>query len=107
MRSLCLVAGCGQGRVADVVVEVEVGVIDPDRAALVERHEPQLLAESGHEVQAPLEVLLELLEVGGGTIEDHRRGDVHVGAVALEMKKRRVEAGQPVAAAHARIFAPR
>ena len=48
---LLLVAGGGQGGVADVVVEVEVRVVDPDRAALVERHEAQLLAEARDEVE--------------------------------------------------------
>ena len=102
---LLLVAGGGQGGVADVVVEVEVRVVDPDRAALVERDEPQLLAEAGDEVQPRFEVVAELVEVRRRAVEDHRRGDVHVGSVALQVEEGRVEAGQAIET-HAYIFSP-
>ena len=50
-----------QRGLAHVVVEVEVRVVDPDRAALVERDEAQLLAEARHQVQARGDVVAELL----------------------------------------------
>ena len=48
---LGLVAGAGQGRVADVEGDVEVRVVDPHRPALIERHEGQPLAVARHEMQ--------------------------------------------------------
>ena len=42
-----------QGGVADVVVEVELGVVDPYRPALPVGDEPQLLAEPRHQLASP------------------------------------------------------
>ena len=47
VAQLLLRAGSRQRGLPDVVVEVEVGVVDPDRAALAEGDEAQLLAEAG------------------------------------------------------------
>ena len=102
---LLLVAGGRQRRVADVIVEVQVRVVDPDRPALVEGDEPQLLAEAGDQVEPRLEVVAEVVEIGRRAFEDHRRGDVHVRPVALEMEERRVQAGEAIEA-HAYIFSP-
>ena len=43
-----------------------MGVVDPDRAALVEGDEAQLLAEARDQVQARGDVVAELLWVGAG-----------------------------------------
>ena len=102
---LLLVAGGREGGMADVVVEVQVRVVDPDRPALVERDEPQLLAEAGDEMEARLEVVAELPEVRRRALEDHRRGDVHVSSVALQVEEGRIQAGQPIET-HAYIFSP-
>jgi hypothetical protein len=82
--------------VTDVVAEVEVRVVDPDRPSLPVRHEGELLAEARNEVQARVEVLEELLVARRGAFEDRRRGHVHVSAVALEMQERGVESAQSV-----------
>ena len=66
VAQLLLAAGRRQGGLAHVVVEVEVGVVDPDRAALAEGHEAELLAEARDEVKARGDVVAELLVAGGG-----------------------------------------
>jgi hypothetical protein len=48
---LVLAPGGGERSVADVVVEVEVGVVDPDWPALTKRDEAKLLAETRNEVK--------------------------------------------------------
>ena len=93
---LLLAAGGGQGGVADVVVEVEVGVVDPDRPALVEGDEPQLLAEARDQVQARVEVLAELVVVGGGPSKIIVEATCMWAPSALQVQERGVEAGEPV-----------
>jgi hypothetical protein len=93
---LLLASGRGEGGVADVVTQVQVGVVDPDRATAAEGDEPKLLAEPGDEVQPGGDVVAEL-DVGRcRALEERRRGDVHVGAVALEVEERGVEPAEPV-----------
>ena len=60
VAQLLLRTGCWQGGLADVVLEVQVRVIDPDRAALAERDEAQLLAKAGDQVKARGDVVAEL-----------------------------------------------
>ena len=60
VAQLLLGARSRQGSLADVVIEVEVRVVDPDRAALAEGDEAELLAEARDEVQARLDVVAEL-----------------------------------------------
>ena len=76
---LLLAAGRRQRGGAHVVLEVEVGVVDPHRPALAERHEAQLLAEARHQREPPLDVLEQLLVRRGLALEDRHAGDVHVG----------------------------
>ena len=104
VAQLLLGARRRQRGLAHVVVEVEVGVVDPDRPALVEGHEAQLLAEARDEVQARVDVVAELLVGRRRALEDDRRGDVHVGAASLHVEERGVEAGQPILT-HSLIFA--
>ncbi len=73
-----LVAGRGEGRVAHVVAEVELGVVDPERPAGLGRRERQLLAVPGHEVQAAVDVVEEVLVARGRPLEDRHAADVHV-----------------------------
>ena len=87
VAQLLLGAGRRQRGLAHVVVEVEVGVVDPDRPALVEGDEAQLLAEARHQVQARLDVVAELVVGGRRALEDDRRGDVHVGAGPLHVEE--------------------
>ena len=60
VAQLLLGARRRQRGLADVVVEVEVRVVDPDRPALVEGDEAQLLAEARHQVQPRVDVVAEL-----------------------------------------------
>ena len=81
---------------AHVVGEVELRVVDPDGAPLVEGDEAQALAEARDEMQARGDVLAEVVVVRGRTLEDQGGGDVHVGRARLQMEKRGVKAGQAV-----------
>src|SRR5205823_2631794 len=63
-------AGVRERRMAHVVLEVEVRVVDPERAARLERGERELLAVARHQVEPRLEVLEELLEAGRRRLED-------------------------------------
>jgi hypothetical protein len=91
-------------RVAHVVVQVEVGVVDPDGAALAIRDELQLLAEPGDQMQPGEDVLAQLADLRRGPLEDRRRGDVHMGRAVLEVEEGRIEPGQAVAGGHAPIL---
>ena len=81
---------------ADVVAEVELGVVDPARAALAEGDEPQLLAEAGDQVQARGDVLAQLVVVGRRALEQRGRGDVHVRGPPLEVQERGVQACEAI-----------
>ena len=84
---LALAARARQRRVAHVVAQLEVGIVDPHRAALAERNERQPLPVAGDEVQSRLD-RLEQLVVGGGCAGEHRDArDVHVRGIALQMQK--------------------
>ena len=84
---LALAPWARQRRVADVVAQIEIGIVDPDRAALAERHERQPLPVPGHEVQPCLDRLDQIVVRWRGAGEHGAARDVHVGRVALEMQK--------------------
>ena len=63
---LLLAAGLRQRGVAQVVLEVEVRVVDPQRPAGLERRERELLAVARDQVQAAADVVGEVVERGGG-----------------------------------------
>ena len=81
-------------------------VVDPHRAPLPKGDEAQLLAEPRHQVKPRGDVVAKLLVVGGRALHDDRRGDVHVGSLALHVQKRRVEPGEAILA-HEGIFSHR
>ncbi len=87
-----------------MVVEVEVGVVDPDRAALVEGDGAQLLPKARHQVEARGDVVAELGVGGARALEDDRLGDVHVRPRPLHVEEGGVEPAQPVAV-HAPMLA--
>ena len=58
---LAVAAGARQRRVADVVADLEMGIVHPHRAALAERHERQPLPVAGHEVESRLDRLDQLV----------------------------------------------
>jgi hypothetical protein len=80
-----------------VVAQVQVRVVDPARAPLAERDEGEPLAVAGHERQAPLEHLEQLVVGGRRALEQHHAGHVHVRRRVLEVEEGRVEAGQTIA----------
>ena len=88
----------GQGRPAQVVVEVEVGVLDPDRVVQAERHLDQAAPERWQQGQAVLDEgshPLEAVATGHrGRVEEHDRTDVHVVGRGLTRQERGVEAAQ-------------
>ena len=77
-NSCSSVPGAGQRRVADVVLDVEVRVVDPQRAAGLQRRRRQLLAVARHEVQPAADVVQELIEVRRRSFEQQHAADVHV-----------------------------
>jgi hypothetical protein len=70
-----------------VVAEVQMRVVDPLRAALVEGHEGKALAVARHEPEAALDGGEELLVGRRGTLEDHHAGHVHVRGGVLQMEE--------------------
>ena len=88
----------GHRDVAHVVVEVEVGVVEPHRPVEVERHEREPLTELRQQRQPLGEVRLDLLErvpAGDGRrVEEHERLHLHRDAGVLEVQERRVHAAQ-------------
>jgi hypothetical protein len=77
----------GQRGRADVVAEVQVRVVDPARAALVERDEREPLAVPRDEVEAAVDVVEQLVVARRPAGEGHHRGDVHVRGGVLEVQK--------------------
>ncbi len=86
-----------QRAAAHVVIEVEEGVVDPDRPALLEGDEAQLLAEARDEVQPRLDLVAELFMGRRAALEEDRRGDMHVRPGPLHMEEGSVESGQSIA----------
>jgi len=100
---LLLAARRGQAGVAQVVAQVEVRVVDPDRPALVERDAGEALAKAGDEVQARLDQLAQLVVGRRGPVEDGDRCDVQACPGLLEVQERRVECRDAVTVGDASI----
>ncbi len=86
---------------AQVVVEVEVGIVDPGRHVEPERHLDESAAERRHQPDPRLEQgAYPLVERGVPQVGDRRRVDdrdahhVHVGRRRLQREKGRIESGQ-------------
>ena len=84
------VPGRRHGAVAQVVVDVEVGVVDPDRLAHAQGHEAHLLAVARGQVQLALDHRPQLLERRRRSLEDADAADVHRGHVVLDVEEHRV-----------------
>ena len=95
-RKLVEVAGCRQGDASHVVLELDVGILDPERMVELERDLRQPPAERRQQVEPALdqrEDLLEGVATGhGGRVEHARAADVHVVVGRLHVEERRVEA---------------
>ncbi len=97
----------GQRGAADVVADVEVLVVDPDRVREPGRDPADPLPVPGDERDAGGDVLDEAVEVkaAGRRLEDHDAADVHRRRRLLEVEERHVERRQPVR--HRRSSSPR
>jgi hypothetical protein len=82
--------------VAHVVLQVEVRVVDPQRAARLERRERELLPVARDQVQTAADLRAELLVLGRRALEEEHRAHVHVRALALLGQEGRVDGRQPV-----------
>ena len=88
--------GRGQRGVANVVLEVEVGIVHPHRPAAVERRGGQLVAIARHEMQPPADLLQQLAHRRRRALDDDQAADVHVGVGSLLVQKGCVDRGEPV-----------
>jgi len=100
LPQLVLAGGRGERGVAQVVARVEMRVVDPDRPALYERRERQLLAVARHEREPVLDLGDEVRVRGRLALQQEHRADVHVGPAVLEREERGVEPAEAVAVAH-------
>jgi hypothetical protein len=103
LAELLFAPGWGKGGVADVVTEVQVRIVDPDRPALAQGDEAHLLPEPRNQWQAGLDVIAKLDVGRGRALEQCGRGDVHVGAVLLQVEERGVQSCESIG--HGLIFA--
>jgi hypothetical protein len=85
-----------QRRVAHVVGEVEGRVVDPQRAAGLERRRRELLPVAGDEVQPRLDVREERVEVRGFALEQREAADVHVRIRLLLRQEARIDGREPI-----------
>jgi len=81
---LVILTGAGYCRVAHVVLEFEVLVIDPHGLPDVQRDRLDALAVPRYGVEPGIEVCAEVLVAGWWPIEDHEAADVHGLTIAFE-----------------------
>ena len=79
-----------------VVLEVEARIVDPQRAAGLQRRRGQLLPVTRHQMQPTAHVVEVVVERGRRPVEDQHGADVHVRRLTLLMQERRVDGGQAV-----------
>ncbi len=79
-----------------VVLDVEVGVVDPQGTARFERGGRELLPVARHQVQPAADMVDVVREVGRGTLEDQDAADVHVRGRPLLMEERGVGRAEAV-----------
>ena len=98
LRSSLSPPGDGERGVTEVVLNVEVRVVHPDRAPQLERDEAHLLAEARDEVESGVDHRHNVAVGRRRPFEDRHRGDVHVGHVVLNVEERRVQRAQSIRA---------
>ena len=94
-------ARLGQGDAADVVVDVEVGVVDPHRRREVDGRRLHAPAQAGHVPRRPLHARTEPVEVGR-PVEDRQRGERR-----REVRILLEAPHQPLGVAHPAVGRPR
>jgi hypothetical protein len=82
--------------VANVVLEIEVGIVDPQRSPGVERRRRQLLPVPGHQVQTAANVVEYVGELWRRPLEQEHRADVHVRLRSLLMKEGSIDGCESV-----------
>ena len=80
----------------DVVLEVERGIVRPQRPTGFERRRAQPLPVARDEVQAPADVVEVVIELGRRAVEDQHGADVHVRRRSLLVEERCVNRGEAV-----------
>ena len=98
LGELLLVAGRRTPDPPHVVVEVEIGILDPHRMVEPEWDRGKAPAERRHQVQAALDHVADPLERVAirdrGRVEHAHGEDVHVHVPGLEVQERCVESAQ-------------
>ncbi len=87
---LFVVARRRKCRAAQVVLQVEVRIVDPDGATELERHEANPLPVAGNARQVRPHPVREPAVRRGWPLEDRHRADVHVADPIFEVQERRV-----------------
>ena len=85
-----------QRRVAHVILDVELGLVDPDRAPLLEGYELHPLPVARHLVEAGFDELQEVPVRRGLSVEHGDRPDVHVAGAILELEEERIQRAEPL-----------
>ena len=98
LRSSLSPPGRRERRVAQVVLDVEVRVVHPDRPPELQRDELDLLAVARDQVQLGVHHRHDVPEGRRRALEDGDGRDVHVGHVVLDVEERRVQGAQTVRA---------
>ena len=100
LGQLRLAARGGERGAAHVVLEVEVGVFDPERVVEREGDREQPPPERRQQVEPALDQIAHLLERvparNRARVEDRSGGHVHVVRGSLEVEERGVHAGEPL-----------
>ena len=102
VSQLAVAARRRERSVAEVVAEIEMRIVDPQRAAELQRNESHLLAVPRHRRQLARDHRLEVLVRRRRTLENGHGSDVHVAHGVLDVQERRVEWAHPI---HCRPFA--
>src|SRR3954454_6651720 len=89
-------SGRGKSTVPQVIGEVEVRVVDPDRTTKAERDEADFLAVTRHERELRGDHSLEVLEPRRRSFEDADTADVHRVHRPLDVQERCVHRAHPV-----------
>jgi hypothetical protein len=96
VAELLLASGGWQGGVADVVAEVEVGIVDPHWPADLPGDEAHLLPVPREERELGGHQVDELLVGRWRPLENRARRDVHVSDAVLDVEEDAVERAQTV-----------
>ena len=81
---------------ADVILEIEVRVVDPQRTARLQRRRGELLAVPRNQVKATPDVPEIVRERGRGPREHQQSPDVHMRRRPLLVQERGIDRGQAV-----------